>query len=169
MNDRQIVKLQDTVTTLEFLRRREKNAYRKLQQACSKKDVAIRTLTFRLKVKLAASDTVTIESFESLERVSIKCQNDRDVLTKRLADSAMEVERLRAWCNTKDFAITALTAERDKLDAVERGSKTAERVAFVSGWQNATGHYSGKQVWDLERCWEQHQRDGDVGNKERMK
>ena len=55
MNDRQIVKLQDTVTSLEFLRRREKDAYRKLQQTCSKKDAALRTLTFRLTVKLAAS------------------------------------------------------------------------------------------------------------------
>lgn len=40
-----------------------------------------------------------------------------------------------------------------------RGSKTAERVAFATGWQNATGHYSGRQSWNMERCWEQYQKD----------
>ena len=39
------------------------------------------------------------------------------------------------------------------------GLSTGQKVAFAAGWQNATGYYSGKQIWNLERCWEQFLKD----------
>ena len=112
----------------------------------------------------------TIEQLEYLLAVESELRHaaERHIskLQSEIDSYKVEGRRLIEDGDAKDRAIQRLRVERtelcDDIAACHRtihSLSTGYRVAFTSGWSNATGHYSGKQAWNLERCWEQFLKD----------
>ena len=103
---------------------------------------------------------------ESEERMD-QYDQDRKNLEWRLANMTdayavleAELKECRRVSDTRrDMAMMQVEIVRER-DGYQSTAKDL-RVAFTAGWQNATGYYSGKQVWDIERCWEQFLKDKD--------
>ena len=72
-------------------------------------------------------------------------------------------ERIERRCRKLQSEIDSYKVEiqRLRVEHTEPCEDVAasQKVAFEVGWQGATGYYSGKQVWNLERCWEQFLKD----------
>ena len=74
-----------------------------------------------------------------------------------MIDTPNELERIRFLLANMTDQVRVQDAEIKELK--KPGDQNAERVAFTSGWNMATGCYCREQTWNMERCWNQYQKD----------